>query len=275
MEPTNSLSSFYNALKGEISPEAPAVVHLNPDMYRHKVKKHCDALKDKCLKHFILDMYCKILPLDDDYKCGNMGQMKGDIDGMLAAKGMTPTQYFTSCFESTNAPFLKYLIDASNTIAHQYYEAEEEKLKDAQENDISIPDPIEPETDDPEVNSQLVDVSNDMEYETFVDALKKKTIDKIVSDVSDIINNEKKDEDMKFDPVGESAVGTAMDYLQKKLYNENVDTETMLGMAIREATLFEFDKVFKQGGLNPFKEYTTRVRLGKGYVINESALSNK
>ena len=266
MEPTS------NDLKNEVSPAQPAVIQLNPDMYRHKVRKNCDALKDKCMKHFLVDIYCKILPLDDDYKCGHMGQMKGDIDSMLAVKGMTPTQYFTSCFESTNAPLVKYLLNSCNVIGQQYFEKEEETLKDAQDNGLDIPDPIEPETDDPEVDSQLVDVTNDMEYDTFVDQLKKKTIDKIVADVSDIIAGEKNEEDIKFQPNTESAVITAINYLQKE-FHESISTEDMLGMAIREATLYEFDRVFKQGGMEPFKEYCTRVNFGKAYVINESTIS--
>ena len=280
MEPT-SLSNFYNDLKNGAAQPAKPVFHvgfgpggMNADAqaWHHKAMKCCNNLKDKCRKHILMDIYCKILPLDDDYKCGHMGQMSNDIDGMLAAKGMTPTQYFTSCFESTEAPFVRWLMDATDEIGRQYMEKQDETLKDGQENNIDLPDPEEPEVDDPEVASQLVDVESDMEYDDFVEKLKKKTIDKIVDDVSAIIAGEEQAKNMSFDPVQESTVCTAMDYIQKKLWNESADVEQMVGLAIREAALHEFDCVFNLQGKS-FNEYSNRVRLGKGYVINESALT--
>lgn len=296
MEPT-SLTNFYDDLKKQDAAPAAAVFHVGPGIsgmnhdalgWKHKCMKHADALKDKCCKHILVDMYCKILPLDKEFIDGNMGLMHKDVDGMLAQKGMTPTQYFTSCYESTGAPFVKYLLDQTNLIARSYMEKEDAELKDAAENNIDLPEPPEPDTEDPEVNSQLVDMESDTEYDDFVEKLKKKTIDKIVDDVSAIIAGQKEDDSMSFDPepvpaavpeelpATESAVITAMDYLQKKLWKESASpeqTETMLGMAIREATLNEFDKVFGLTGKN-FNEYASRIHLGKGYVINEAAINS-
>ena len=280
MEPT-SLSNLYDDLKKEVNQPAQPMLHvgfgpagMNPDAiaWRHKAAKHCGELKDKCRKHILMDIYCKILPLDDDYKCGHMGKMSGDIDNMLAAKGMGPTEYFTSCFESTGAPFVKWMLDATDEIGRQYMEKQDETLKDGQEANIDLPDPEEPDTEDPEVKSQLVDIESDMEYNDFVEKLKKKTIDKIVDDVSAIIAGEQQGNDMTFDPVQESTVLTAMDYMQKKFWNESTDLDQMIGLAIREAALHEFDCVFNLQG-KTFNEYSNRIRLGKGYVINESALT--
>lgn len=280
MEPT--LSNFYDDLKKEISAPTPATynvgtsgMNFDAQQWKNKVMNHCHGLKDKCRKHLLVDMYCKIIPLDKEYVDGHMGQMNQDIDSMLAAKGMTPTQYFTSCFESTHAPFVKFLIESTEMIGKQYMEAEEAELKDAQENNIELSDPAEPSTDDEEIDSQLVDIKSDTEYEDFVEKLKKKTINKIVDDVSKIIAGEKEEKNMTFDPVEESAVITAMNYIQKnvKLESTNADTtEQMLGLAIRESVLHEFDNVFNLPG-KLFNEYSTRVRLGRGYVINESALN--
>ena len=71
-------------------------------------------------------------------------------------------------------------------------EEAKEELKDAQENgeDVVAPTTPDPETDD-EIQNQLVDIKDDTEYDSFVDTLKKKTIDKIVSDVTKIINDKK------------------------------------------------------------------------------------
>jgi hypothetical protein len=288
MEP-KSLTQFYDDLKQHNDGPATTAIKMyrvggapgpggiTPDAmaWKNKVMHHCHGLKDKCLKHVLLDVYCKIIPLDKDYVDGNMGTMKADIDNMLAQKNMTPTQYFTSAFESTGAPFVKYLIEQADLISKAYMEKEEEELKDAQDNNIDLPEPPEPETTDEDTNSQLVDLENDTEYDDFVEQLKKKTIDKIVNDVSAIIAGEKQEKDMSFNPVNESTINAAMEYLEKALWNENSSPEQkeqMIGLAIRESTLHEFDKVFELQGRS-FNEYTTRVRLGKGYVINESAIN--
>lgn len=284
MEPT-TLTSMYDDIKKEVNGPAPSpILHvgfgpagMNPDaqVWKHKAMKHCCDLKDKCRKHLLLDVYCKILPLDKDYIDGHMGQMNDDIDAMLKSKDMSPTQYFTSCMESTNAPFVKWMFEATESIGRQYMEKQDEILQDGQKNNIDIPDPEEPDVEDPEVKTQLVDIESDMEYDDFVEKLKKKTIEKIVDDVSELIAGEKEDKDMSFDPVQESTVGTAMDYIQKKLWNESVtpeQQEEMIGLAIREAALHEFDCVFDLP-CKAFNEYSTRIRLGKGYLINESALT--
>ena len=67
-------------------------------------------------------------------------------------------------------------------------------------------------------------MKNDTEYETFIDKLKEKTINKIVTDVSKIITNKKEEKDMVFDPkpeaVSESYMSVSMDYIQNKLMKE-------------------------------------------------------
>ncbi|MCM1233306.1 MAG: hypothetical protein NC489_24575, partial [Ruminococcus flavefaciens] len=88
--PGTSLSQFYDNLKGELSKDsvpAPQMMKVSPGLghpsphhpgamaWRGMAAHHCEHLKDDCRKHILLDIYCKILPLDDDYKCGHHGQM--------------------------------------------------------------------------------------------------------------------------------------------------------------------------------------------------------
>ena len=244
-------------------------------------------LKDKCRKHIILDIYCKILPLDKEYIDGHHGQMCNDVDCMLDKKGMSATQYLTSCYESTNAPLLEFILRSTDAIGKSYMEAAEETLKNAQENDAKLTDPKEPDTEDEDVKGQLVDIKKDPEYESFIDKLKQKTINKIVSDVSKIIADKKEEKEMTFDtdpaPIDaevaeESAVGVGMNYLQKNLWNEKKEfdeskQEEMIGMAIREATQHQFDVVFKQP-MAEFREFVSMIRFGKGIVINENAVNH-
>lgn len=298
MNETN-LTAFYDQLKQNLNnDEAPSSNLMNVKMgtggfnnspgamaWRNKAVHCCDHLKDHCCKHLLLDIYCKILPLDKEFIDGHHGMMKQDIDSMLANKNMTATQYLTSCYESTNAPLLEFLLRSVNNIGKAYMEEADETLKDAQETGEAIPEPEEPSTEDENIETQLVDVTSDTEYENFVDTLKKKTIDKIVDDISKIITNEKEKNDMTFDttPIAdaeekmESTTSIALNYIQHKLMKENIDItpemqNDMMAIAIREATLNQMDIVFKQPA-GEFREYVSRIHFGKGILINESAVN--
>lgn len=297
----DKLTNFYDDLKSKLdqdenrSPAQTAVVRgmgrggmaENPAAvaWRHKASNECERLKDDCAKHMILDIYCKILPLDDDYKCGHHGKMKQDIDDMLFSKGMSATQYLKSCYNETKAPLLEFVMRSVDGIGRQFMEEANEKLKDAQENDIPIPEPKADTPEDKEIADQLVDVKEDNEYESFIEKLKKKTVDKIVTDVSKIISAKKEEKDMTFDPkpivdeqaTTESVISVGLDYAHSKLMTENTAIlesveEDLIGMAIREATLNQIDTVFRQPD-SDYRHFSTRIRMGKGYVLNESAIS--
>lgn len=294
-----NLTQFYDHLKQKLNNDEIPVsnamkVTMNPGgfntstnalAWRNKAVNCCNQLKDNCHKHLLLDIYCKILPLDKDFIDGNQGMIKQDIDSMLANKGMTATQYMTSCYESTNAPLLEFLIRSVNNIGRVYMEEADEILKDAQQTEEPVAEPETPSTEDDKIQSQLIEVETDTEYENFVDQLKKRTIDKIVQDVSNIINNKKEEKDMTFDttPVAdleeklESTTSIALNYIQSKLMKEQTEISPdmqneLIGMAIRESTLNQLDVVFKQP-TGQFREYASRIRHGKGILINESAVN--
>lgn len=288
-ETPTSLGSIYDSIKS-----SNTAVNSNPllgsaptgDALKFQLGKKCEQLKDNCYKHILLDVYCKILPFDKEFVDGHIGQMKGDIDAMLQNKGMSPAQYMTSCYNATKASVLEFVMRSVNNIGKAYMEENQKEIEDAQKDGMDVPMPDVPEdpTTDENINDQLVDVENDIDYNQFVDTLKKKTIDKIVADVSKIISDKDEDAEMSFDPkpIGEiqeeleSTTSIGMNYLQYKLIREGVDvsgmTEELLGYAIREATINQFDMVFNQPGRS-FKEFASRVRFGKGFIINESAVA--
>ena len=298
--PTN-LTQFYDNLKQKLNndePSVPSTNMMNVTMgpggfnnspgamaWRNKAVKCSEHLKDDCCKHLLLDIYCKILPLDHDFIHDHHGMMKQDIDNMIDNKGVTPSQYLTSCYESTKAPLLEFLLRSVNNIGKSYMEDAEAELKDASENGEELPEPKNPDTEDDEIQNQLVDITNDTEYETFVDTLKKKTVDKIVNDISKIINDKKEENDMTFDTTSiadaeaqtESTTSIALNYIQQKLMKENTEIsnevqDDLIAMAIRESTMNQFDVVFKQPE-GEFKEFASRIRFGKGILINESAVN--
>lgn len=283
------LSNYYNSLKAEINksdqPELMKVsngvgtTNSSPEAIRWRkiASNNCEALKDDCRKHIILDIYCKILPLDDDFKHGHHGMLHNDIDQMLANKGMTATQYLTSAAKETKAPLLEYVLRMTDLIGKQFMEEAVEKLKDAQEKNIDIPAPEAPSVDDKEIDSQLVDIEKDNEYENFIDKLKEKTVNKIVSDITKIINNKKEETNMQFDPkpTTESAFSISFDYLQESLIKENAQVsedlnDEMIAFAIRESTIYQMDNIFKIPN-SDINNFTSKIRLGNGVLINESA----
>lgn len=308
MEPNTSLTQMYDMIKGNVATPVtiPVGVKNHNMLWRNKCAGNCEELKNKCAKHIILDIYCKVIPADKEYVTGNLGTMKSDIDNMLAVKGMTPIEYLKSCKEATKNPVLEYVLKSIDQIGKSYMEEKDEELKNANENDIELPNPTTPEPEeDKNISDQLVDVTNDMEYDTFVDALKKKTIDKIVNDVTDIINSSKEDKNMQFDTTSEPAASddmggmeeppatevptddvplddikeertviTCLNQLQKAAWGKEITEEAfenMLIYAIREATLREMDNTFKQS--DRYNEFATRIRLGKGYVITEAVFN--
>lgn len=266
-------------------PSPIGIEHPGASAWRAMASKECEKLKDDCRKHIILDIYCKILPLDDDFKDENMGQMAGDVNSMLAAKNMSATQYLTSASEQTKSPLVEYVLRMTDLIGKQFMENANETLEDAQEKGLEIPAPEAPTTDDEEVSGQLVDIKNDVSYQTFVDELKKKTVNKIVDDVSKIINDKKEENELAFDPkpnvedqeaVTESAVSVGLNYIQSRFMKESVEIsasayEDMIGLAMREAALNQIDLVFNIPD-GKFNNFATTVRLGHGAVINESAI---
>lgn len=294
-----NLTSFYDDLKKNLNNnEVPEKNLFNVKMglggfnnspnamaWRNKAIKCKNKLEDDCHKHILLDIYCKILPLDNDFIDGNRGIINQDIDNMLANKNMTATQYMKSCYESTKAPLLEFILRSVNNIGKCYMEEADEIIKDAQDNDELVQDPKEPSTEDEVVKSQIVDITNDTEYENFVDELKKKTINKIVDDVSKIINDKKDENDMKFDttPVSdmeeklESTTSIALNYIHKGLMKENVEitpemNNDIIGMAIRESVINQFDVVFRQP-TGEFNKFANRIRVGNGIVVNKSTLN--
>lgn len=287
----DSLTDFYNKLNQDNVTSKPIAAPMDDYEWRAKLAKKAHCLKDKCMKHILLDIYCKILPIDQDYIDGHMGQMRGDVDGMLKAKGMSPVGYFKSCYESTKAPLIKFLLEGTDEIVKEYENKETEKKDEAKDAGIDITEPEDIDTDDPDVNSGLVDIESDDDYTNFVDKLKKKTVDKIVNDISELIVGEKEKDDMEYkgtepteevptedvpteeppteENIGESTVLMAIDHLNKKYWNENIDSDKLIGAAIRESTLHELDCVFNLRGKS-FNEYVSMVNFDKGYVINES-----
>ena len=152
---SDSLTDFYDKLKSGIDRDrpkpgsnlmtvgGPGNAQSNPGAlaWRNQAVRERDKLKEDCCKKIIIDIYCKTLPLDKDYIDGNQGQMKSDIDSMLASKNMTATQYLTSAYEKTKAPLLEFVLRSTDLIGAEFMKEADETLKDAQENNVKIPAP--------------------------------------------------------------------------------------------------------------------------------------
>jgi len=286
------LTQIYEELKEEVNRGlAPASKQMNMQStrdlqqapktlaWRNMAVKEAEKLSNDCARKIILDIYCSILPLDSDFVTGNQGLMKSDIDSFLTSKGMNATEYLKSCYEKTNAPLLEFIIRSCDNIRKQFMEDANEKWKDAQLNNIDIPPPrANPDSED--IEHQLVDVKRDMEYEDFIQSLKKKTVNKIVSSVSKVISDRKDIEDMKFKPSVkpemDSTVTIVIEHIHEKMWKDNIkltpeQNEEIIGLAIRESTLNHIDLCFKQpdSELIPFR---SKIRFSKGVLVTEATI---
>ena len=278
--PSENLTKMYADLKSSLQSDRYQVKDnnlQNPNIaanWRANAVKERDKLCEANAKRIILDIYVRTSPLDSSYIDGNMGKMKNDVDNFLDQKGTGAYQYLRDAKEKTNAPLLEFVIRGIDNIGRSFMEKADETLKDAKEKKLDVPPPIADEESE-ENQSQLVDIQKDEEYSSFIDKLKEKTVNKIVNDISKMINDKKEENKMKFEPkpVEESVVSVGMDYFNKRCIKEEVEIspdakDQMIAVCIREASLNEIDRVFNQIG-NP----TTRIRFGKGTVVNESAFT--
>lgn len=277
------LLQMYDDLKNDVAKTTPAPIPPMADsQYKAIVNKEAEKLSADCAKKVLLDIYCRVIPLDSDYVKGNMGVVKKDVDDFLKSKDQNALQYFTSCKEKTDAPLLEFIVRNCVNIGEHFKEAAEEIRKDAKKNDINTPPPSA-DSDSVEVKNEIEGITGneekkekgDLEYEEFIDKIKKKTVKRIIDEVSELINNKKSSKDTELN-LEESAVAVAMDYMTEKFLRENVELtdnqeEMIIAMAIREATLNTIDDVLNSS--STFKEYKSNIRFGKGVVVNEGAVA--
>ena len=321
-EATTSLTQFYNDVKknpetaGTMStPFTPANPTPARERYMSAIHHFADGLKNDCAKHIILHVYCHMNPLDKDYIDANKPKMAGDVDNMLASKGMTSTAYLTSCGEKTKAPVLEFVNRSLDFIAQDYIERMVAQFNEADELGIQLPPPTEaPSTDDPAVKSQLGEITSDDQFDSALDKIRAQTRSQIVDNISKLIIDKKNEKEMTFSPEedntdakaaarealdkqssqqaqqqpqqqqaqqapqSESAMQVCMNFIAQHQIMENVHPDKkmqdyLMGMAIRECTLYEMDKVFAQ--VDRFNEapFIEAVEKGNGVVVNEVSIT--
>jgi hypothetical protein len=286
----SSLTDLYDEIKAETAKPVQYTAPLTNNgslqtspgatVWRNKAVVECNRLKEDCAKRIVLDIYCKCLPLDSDYVAGNQGQMKQDVDAFLQSKNQTAVQYLTSGFEKTKAPLLEFVLRSINNIGRAFMEEADETLKAAQKDKKAVPVP-QADADAEKAQQQLIEIEDDTKYEDFIATMKKKTIDKIVADVSEIINSKKEEEDMSFtlpETTTESTVGIVINHLNHRLMREGVQidatvSDQIIGLAIREATFNIIDTCFKQPETD-LRSFTIKIRFNKGVLVTESVFQN-
>lgn len=142
--------------------------------WREKLNKHCDDYKDKFCRHILVDLYCKIIPLDHDYVCKHQHRMASDIDDFLANKKMTSYQYLTAAKENTKAPLIDFILREADRAAKQYYEACYRKMNKNYEKGIKL-DPEKAKDDKKSLQEATERVRKDSEVQLSVDRLAEKT----------------------------------------------------------------------------------------------------
>lgn len=243
--------------------------------FRNRIGKRRDELKERCCKHLLLDIYVHALPMDDGCAEGQLGRYEGDVKAMLASKGTTATQYFKSAAAETKAPLLEYVNRYVDMVGQQFMEKAEKEAEEAEEEGTEPTELPDSEVDEAEIENQLVEVKKDIEYEDFIEKLKRKTIKKIVADISSMINDKKDEEEMTFSPQTESAFIQTMNYISETMIKENCEpdwgNDDLMELAVRESTLFSLNECFNltDRTLDNFRQ---GLALGKGLVVTESAV---
>jgi len=252
--------------------------------YRTQCVSESEKLVDDCCKKVVVDIYVKCLPFDDQYKAANPNLGVDDVDAMLSAKNMTATQYFKSACEATGAPMLEHVWGVIQEIGKTFVEEAMEVKDEADEKGVGE-EVTPPKSEDQDIDSKLVDVTGDMEYEDFIEKLKKKTINAIVADISALIIDRKKKNDMKFDPapeqndpdqanLEESTFVKGVTHITRCFLKEGWDLpenqDPIFGLAIRESVLNEVGRAFNLG--LETASFDRMIKLGKGVVITEAAI---
>ena len=142
--------------------------------WREKLNKHCDDYKDKFCRHILVDLYCKIIPLDHDYVCKHQHRMASDIDDFLANKKMTSYQYLTAAKENTKAPLIDFILREADRAAKQYYEACCKEMNENCKKGIKL-DPKKAKDDKKSLQEATERIRKDSEVQLSVDRLAEKT----------------------------------------------------------------------------------------------------
>ena len=288
---TTDLGTMYDNLKNGLNNTTkpltiPVCSDIGADAWKAKALKCRDELVDNCRKRIIVDLYCHILPLDKEFIDNNKGLLANDVSNLLASKGMNATQYIQSSSDNTKSPMLEYIKYMTKLIGDEYMKEADEKLKDAKDKKIDIPEPEVPDVEtNPEINDNIVDIEEYRDYDNFMDILKDKAKKQIVNDITKEIEDRQQSDEMKFDPKPvaeieeqtESVTSIALHYINKQFMKENVEiTESiqdeMIGLAIRESVINMMDKTLKMEN-SAFNECVTRIRSGKGIVVNDNSSS--
>lgn len=175
-----------NRMRSLASDDDLTPVQYSPDTdirWRQKLNHHCDKLKDGFCKHILVDLYCKILPLDNDYICKNQQMMSNDIDNFLARKQMNGYQYLTAAKDMTKAPLIDFIIREANRCGKRYYERTYNELSSNRSNGIEL-DPKEPKLDWDSLQKLTVFVREDAEYVDAVNKTKEKNTEETVNAIN-------------------------------------------------------------------------------------------
>jgi ASC-1-like (ASCH) protein len=190
---------------------------------------------------------------------------------------MSAMQYFQSAHDHTKAPLIEYVLRSIRTAGKQYIENAEREARAAREEGRDV---VPPDVSEEEADAVLIDVKNDIEYKSFIDELRQKTIDRIVKDVSKIISDKKAENDMalNFNATESSTFQVALEYAvntlihnQKEIPTDPEQSEQLQGLAVRESVLNFIDRVFDFPNTD-IKNYISKIRFGNGVVINESTI---
>lgn len=234
---------------------------------RREIGKKCDDYKNQLATDIITYWRDKIDPDDTDK---NKENIQADIDLFLKGKDIGAYQYLKSAKENTNSPYIEMILNHIDDVVKQYKEEAEEELKQDVIVTKDIPDP----EDIPEKNK---DIKDDIETKSFIDDLRKKTINTIVSQVTKIINDSKETNNMNFSINTNEKVNMieeCINWMTESALRDGKEfklNDDILELAIRECVMHEFDVLFKFESSNN-DQFVKKIRNNKASILNESSM---
>lgn len=195
------------------------------DQWRSKLNKQCDHLKDKFCRHILVDLYCKIIPLDHDYVCKHQHRMASDIDDFLANRKMSSYQYLTAAKENTKAPLIDFILREADRVAKEYYEACYKEMNDNCKKGCKVPLKDEEFNNKKRMKQLAENVISDPEMQLATQLLAEKVKKNITKNVEQIVENSKDPEEKVKGLVKQDSIDNENTYGKKE--NEPVPKESL------------------------------------------------
>lgn len=147
----------------------------DPTIKLRKLSTERNNATEEILTEMICRLYAKSLPLDDDYKDGNIETLKNDMREFMTTRG--GTQYYVAeAIKRTKSPLLKKMVESAENMAKAHYIEPAKKISE-----INIDD-LDYKMSDEE-DEKIDVISSDLEFDEISDIVKNNVKETIFNEI--------------------------------------------------------------------------------------------